>query len=104
MRYLFGSIADWQSLFNQAFRCCKPGGYFESFEMSSIALSDDESVPEGSALDQWSKVFVEGGRKFGRSFTIVDDDVQKNCMKVAGFTDITVKDIKVGLADTSEEL
>lgn len=64
--------------------------------MSSVARSDDESVPDGSALGQWSKVFVEGGKKFGRSFTIVDDDVQQTCMKVAGFTDITVKDIKVG--------
>lgn len=95
MRYLFGSISDWQALFDQAYAACKPDGWVESFEMSSVARSDDDSVKEGSALETWSEAFVQGGKKFGRSFTIVDEDVQQKCMEKSGFTDIAVKDIKV---------
>lgn len=95
MRYLFGSIADWQALFDQAYAACTPGGWVESFEMSSVARCDDGSVKKDSALETWSEAFVEGGKKFGRSFTIVDEDVQQKCMEKSGFTEVTVKDIKV---------
>lgn len=63
--------------------------------MSSVARSDDNTISKDSPLNKWSEAFVEGGKKFGRSFTIVDDDVQQTAMEAAGFTDITVYDIKV---------
>ena len=95
MRALFGSIVDWRALYREAFRCCKPGGYFEDMENSVSIESDDGTVAPGSAFDEWGKVFRAGGDKFGRTFRVLEDDIQRKCMEEAGFVDIMVKDIKV---------
>ncbi|KAK3313025.1 S-adenosyl-L-methionine-dependent methyltransferase [Apodospora peruviana] len=97
MRYLFGSVADWAALYRQAFRCCKPGGWIEDFEASTVMSSDDGSVKEGSPMNQWGKVFFEGGRKLGRPFTVLEDDLQRKGMEAAGFVNINVWDFKCPL-------
>ncbi|KAH7122013.1 S-adenosyl-L-methionine-dependent methyltransferase [Dactylonectria estremocensis] len=94
MRWLVGSIQDWTVLFEQAYKSLKPGGYLESYEPSSRLESDDGSVLEASALSQWGKFFVEGGRKLGRPFTIFDDGIQRKAMEEAGFVDIEEHDVK----------
>ncbi|KAH7185148.1 S-adenosyl-L-methionine-dependent methyltransferase [Fusarium flagelliforme] len=94
MRYLYGSIGDWGSLFQEAYRACAPGGWVESFEASPRLESDDGSVQEGSAIDEWGKFFIEGGKKLGRTFTIIDDDLQQKGMEEAGFVDIKTWDFK----------
>jgi len=90
MRYLFGSIADWPKLLKQTYRACKPGGWVESFEASCVYKSDDGSLKEGSPMDQWGKVFVEAGNKFGRPFDVVGDGVVKAAYEEAGFKDAQV--------------
>ncbi|KAJ4319078.1 hypothetical protein N0V84_006531 [Fusarium piperis] len=94
MRWLVGSISDWTALFKQAYRSLKPGGYIESYEPSSCIESDDGTAREDSALNQWGKFFVEGGRKLGRPFTIFEDGTQVKAMKEAGFVDIEERDFK----------
>ncbi|KAF6813868.1 methyltransferase domain-containing protein [Colletotrichum plurivorum] len=89
IRFLVGSIKDWPALFKQAYRALKPGGYLESFEVSPKILSDDDTVPETSALGQWGKFFEEGGRKMGRTFRVLDEDLQRTSMEEAGFENIT---------------
>ncbi|RMJ15482.1 hypothetical protein CDV36_004866 [Fusarium kuroshium] len=95
MRYLVGSIKDWNSLFEQAFRACKPGGWVESFEGVPIMQSDDGSVPDDSAMAGWGKTFVEAGKKLERSFTVVDDNVQEEGMAAAGLIDIESRIFKI---------
>lgn len=95
MRFLFGSIADWDALFADAYRTCKPGGWLESHEASAIARSDHEEIPDSAAISQWTKFFVEGGRKTGRLFTVVDDGLQRKAMEKAGFVDIQEHNWKV---------
>lgn len=90
-----GSIVDWHALYRNAFRCCKPGGYVEHFENSINMECDDGSIAPGSPMHQWGKVFWAGGEKFGRTFRVVEDDIQKKCMEEAGFVDITVWEHKV---------
>ncbi|KAL2879483.1 hypothetical protein SGCOL_005088 [Colletotrichum sp. CLE4] len=89
VRFLVGSIADWPALFKQAYRALKPGGYLESFEVSPAIMSDDGTVPETSALGQWGKFFEEGGRKMGRTFRVLDENLQRTSMEDAGFESIT---------------
>jgi hypothetical protein len=95
MRWLVGSIDDWHLLFKRAFACLKPGGWLESYEMSTMWESDDGTVTENTALAQWGKFYVEGGKQSGRTFTVVHDDLQRKAMEAAGFVDIDKRDIKV---------
>jgi hypothetical protein len=97
MRYLTGSIIDWRALFREAFRCCKPGGYIESLESAPWLESDDKTVTDKTAMSQCGKLFVQGGLKIGRSFTLVDDEEQRKGMEAAGFVDIQEFNIKVGI-------
>ncbi|KLP14638.1 Uncharacterized protein LW94_8071 [Fusarium fujikuroi] len=94
-RWLVGSIVDWDQLFKEAYRCLKPGGYIESHEALSRMDYDDGSITEKSAMHQWGKFFVEGGKKIGRSFTIVEDGVQRSAMEKAGFVNLEERDFKV---------
>ncbi|KAK7433047.1 hypothetical protein QQZ08_000520 [Neonectria magnoliae] len=94
-RWLVGSIVDWPQLFKEAYRCLKPGGYLESHEALSRMDCDDGSITEKSAMHQWGKFFVEGGKMIGRSFTIVEDGVQKKAMEDAGFVNIEERNFKV---------
>lgn len=94
-RYLVGSIIDWTALFKEAFKCLKPGGWLESFEGSPHMISDDGSVPERSAISQWGKFFEEGGKKMGRTFLIIQEDIQRKAMEEAGFVDIQEWEFKV---------
>lgn len=95
MRYLFGSIPDWDALFSNAYRVCKPGGWVESYEPTIVAESDDGSVTPDSAHAEWGKFFIEGSKKMGRSCTILEDDLQRKGMEAAGFVDIKFVDKKV---------
>nr|RBQ97258.1 hypothetical protein FVER53263_06746 [Fusarium verticillioides] len=94
-RWLVGSIVDWDQLFKEAYRCLKPGGYIESHEALSRMDCDDGSITEKSAMHQWGKFFVEGGKKIGRSFTIVEDGIQRSAMEKAGFVNLEERDFKV---------
>ncbi|TDZ71701.1 Secondary metabolism regulator LAE1 [Colletotrichum trifolii] len=89
IRFLVGSVQDWPELFRQAYAALRPGGYLESFEVSPAILSDDDTVPETSALGQWGKFFEEGGRKMGRTFRVLDENLQRTSMEAAGFESIT---------------
>lgn len=99
MRFLFGSIADWDGLFREAYRTCKPGGWVESFEPSVITRSDHREVPSDSYLARFSQFFVDGGKKVGRTFLVVDDEIQRKAMEAAGFVDIKEHNWKVSRRD-----
>lgn len=95
IRYMTGSVQNWDALFDQAFQSIKPGGYLESFESTGYFVSDDGTVKEDSALAQWGKFFYEGGKKMGRNFRVVDQGVQRAELERAGFVDIEERDFKV---------
>ncbi|KAF4458773.1 methyltransferase [Fusarium albosuccineum] len=94
-RYLYGSLKDWSVYFQQAFKTCKEGGWVESHEASATMQSDDGSVPEDSAMREWGKFFIEGGKKMGQSFTVVEDDLQRQNLIEAGFVDVCFCNKKV---------
>ncbi|KPM41433.1 hypothetical protein AK830_g5122 [Neonectria ditissima] len=98
-----GSIVDWPALFRQAYKCLKPGGYIESYEGSPVISSDDGSVQNTSAMSQWGEIFFEGGRKLGRSFSVLEDDVQKKGMEAAGFVDVSERNFKVPIGGWSQD-
>ncbi|KAF4981730.1 hypothetical protein FZEAL_2532 [Fusarium zealandicum] len=103
MRWLIGSISRWDDLFTQAYRCCRPGGWVESFEPSPFITSDDGSVKEDSAMGQWGKFFIKGGKQFGLGFTIAEEDKQKKAMEAAGFVDVQEFNFKTPLGRWPKE-
>ncbi|KAI8674712.1 hypothetical protein NCS57_00369900 [Fusarium keratoplasticum] len=88
IRYLIGCIPDWNHLFKEAFKAIKPGGYLESFETAPYIESDDGTVKKDSALDRWGNIFIEASKKTGRTFTVLDEGIQRKAMEEAGFVDI----------------
>lgn len=97
IRWLVGAIPDWYSFFAEAYKTCKPGGWVESFEPSSFITSDDGTVEENSALDQWGKIFNEGAKKLGVTFSVYEEELQRKAMEAAGFVDIQQFEFKVCL-------
>lgn len=91
-------MEDWENFYPQAFRCCNPGGYVENLTSSVNLHSDDGTMKEDSALKQWGKVFCEGGVRFGKTFSIIEDDLHRKAMEKVGFVDIVIKDIKVPIS------
>ncbi|RSL87659.1 hypothetical protein CEP52_015466 [Fusarium oligoseptatum] len=75
MRWLMGSIRDWDFLSSEAFRVCKPGAWVESHEASSNVDSDDNT-------------------KIGTSFTVVEDGTQRKALEKVGFINIQEFDFK----------
>ncbi|KAJ0135921.1 hypothetical protein HZ326_21067 [Fusarium oxysporum f. sp. albedinis] len=99
LRWLAGSIPDWYQFFREAYKTCKPGGWVESFEPSAIITSDNDTVKETSALGQWGKLFIEGAKKFGMSFSVYEEELQRKAMEAAGFIDIQQYKYKAPLGD-----
>lgn len=95
VRWLYGSIPDWDHIFQEAFRVCRPGGWFESIEPSVHIESDDGSVPDKSAMAEWGRFYVEGGKMLGRTFEVIEADIQAVGIRAAGFQDVHVHDMKV---------
>ena len=95
MRYLLGSVADWDALYGEVYKALRPGGWFEHYESSPYIESDDGTITDKTALGQWGHIFVEGGKKMGRTFTVVPDGLQKSGMEKAGFVDVQTWDFKV---------
>lgn len=46
-------------------------------------------------MAQWGNIFVEGGKRLGRSVTMVDDGKQKSATEKAGYVDIQEHEVKV---------
>ncbi|KAF4448232.1 Demethylmenaquinone methyltransferase [Fusarium austroafricanum] len=99
IRWLIGSIPDWYQFFREAYKTCKPGGWVESFEPAGHITSDDNTVKDSSALGQWGKLFVEGGKKIGMSFSIYGEEIQRKAMEAAGFVDIQQYEFKTPIGD-----
>lgn len=96
IRMMFGIIEDWDALFRQAYRTCKPGGYTESFVCDST-FRGDETVKDDSAIAQWGRVWNAAGKKMGRTFEVYAENLQQKGMEAAGFVDIEVKDYYIPL-------
>jgi SAM-dependent methyltransferase len=93
-RWLIGSIPSWRTLFASAFTALKSNGYLESYEPGSGFESENNSLLPTHALHQWGRIFVQGGRKLGRSWTLWEEDVQRKAMEEAGFVDVQVREVK----------
>ncbi|TID16925.1 S-adenosyl-L-methionine-dependent methyltransferase [Venturia nashicola] len=86
LREMFGSIADWDELFAQAFRHTKPGGWVEIVEHSVEPTCDDGTMPPGHFYEEWGRTVITCGETAGKSFRIWKE--AKGYMERAGFVEI----------------
>nr|XP_036584431.1 S-adenosyl-L-methionine-dependent [Colletotrichum truncatum]KAF6793949.1 S-adenosyl-L-methionine-dependent [Colletotrichum truncatum] len=105
MRFLTGSIKDWEYIMKQAFDCLKPGGILESSEPSFLVESSDGTVNEESAWSGWYNIFERYGSTSGQTFSVVPQNVQVNAMNQAGFQNLEVFEceIPIGAWPQTEE-
>lgn len=92
-----GAIQDWPSLFREAYRVLKPGGWIESGEFDPRFLCDDGSADDREVVKTWNKVFEEGGKAVGSSFTVIDDNVQELGIRETGFGEVQGVTLKVNI-------
>lgn len=81
----------------------KPGGWIESLECSPDLECADSGAksPDTSALSQWGAIFFEYGDRIGRTFRIVNDNLQSTIFEKLGFMGISSTNIDVRLKKNS---
>ncbi|KAF5585568.1 zinc finger transcription factor ace1 [Fusarium pseudocircinatum] len=92
IRYLFGAIKDWNSLFSEAYRCCAPGGWVQSGEADVTFRSDDGTTELEPVFKTYQKLFEDGSQILGNPFFV--HDLQQKAFEEAGFKDIETVDYK----------
>ncbi|EEU44092.1 uncharacterized protein NECHADRAFT_30036, partial [Fusarium vanettenii 77-13-4] len=101
IRYLFGAIADWNAIFQQACRCCAPGGWVQSCEADVHFFCDDDTADDPQVapyLKTWAKLYEAGGAEMKKPFFVQQENLQEKGIEAAGFTDMKVVNYKVGHA------
>lgn len=93
IRSLYGSIADWPALYAQVFDGLMPGGYLHQLEMSIQFKSDDGTLLPDNPMSQWSDVFHEASKRFGKSFFEVWN--LSRYIRNTGFEDVVERVYKV---------
>lgn len=81
-----------------------PGGYIEQLEMSVVPKSDDGSLEPGDMWDEFAKLAIESGERFGKTFQI--QETMKDLITRAGFEDVVELKYKwpIGAWSTDQKL
>ncbi|KAK4112905.1 S-adenosyl-L-methionine-dependent methyltransferase [Canariomyces notabilis] len=91
-RYLLLFLKDWNHVFKSFYKNLHPGGWAEFQEIIICFQSIDGSI-EGTALQRWNTLLLEGIRKMGRRPT--EALRCKKWMAEAGFVNISEKKFAV---------
>ncbi|KAI5455628.1 S-adenosyl-L-methionine-dependent methyltransferase [Mariannaea sp. PMI_226] len=69
IRALYGSISDWNKLYDQAYKTMTPGGWIEDFEMNITLYSDLPEIKNDPShiFKQWATVFLEALDRIGKT-------------------------------------
>ncbi|EXJ69618.1 uncharacterized protein A1O5_07654 [Cladophialophora psammophila CBS 110553] len=91
---LSGSIADFQKYFQQAFRHCRPGGYFELHDLATYLRSDHAPISPESVVDEWCRLMRQGITGMGRRLDLNFEELG-DLMRKVGFVDVVVRPFKI---------
>jgi len=91
---LSGSISNTRRYFEQAFKHCKPGGYFELHDLYTNISSDHRPIAENSAVREWCLLIREGIKGMNRSLDVHFDELA-DLLREVGFTDVVHKPFKI---------
>ncbi|KAF6819068.1 methyltransferase domain-containing protein [Colletotrichum sojae] len=85
-RMMTSSVANWKNYLQKCFDNLEPGGYLELQEVDGLAISDDGTLKEDSAMQKGSKLLKEACEIFGRPFQSIPALI--GIMQDIGFVDI----------------
>ena len=85
-RFLVGSISSFPDFYKKVYAALKPGGWIELSEMETGIFSDDGTVPEDSACNQWWELLRESFARMGKAIIPVKD--YEPLLKNAGFVNV----------------
>ncbi|KAG6162985.1 hypothetical protein E4U51_006057 [Claviceps purpurea] len=101
IRYITGSIQDWKALFQEAYRCCAPGGWVQSVEVDGNLRSDDGSIELEPFLAEYGNLFREGSKVMNRPFFL--REIQPQAFDEAGFVEKRTVQCKVPLGPWAKD-
>ena len=85
-RFLLGSVSSCPNLYKKIYTALKPGGWFEIVDMEAGTFSDDGTVSEDSACNQWGRWLGEAFAKLGKPILPVDQ--YEPMLTDAGFVNV----------------
>jgi len=91
-RHLAASIKNWSKFLLSAKKHMTPGGFLEVVELEMDVHSDDNSIPNDSAIRELQKSTRDAYPKIG--LTIVTREQLKSSLETAGFINVQVFEIK----------
>ncbi|KAH7130943.1 S-adenosyl-L-methionine-dependent methyltransferase [Dactylonectria macrodidyma] len=96
IRYLQGTIEDWERLYKEAFRALKPGGWIQHIEPDLQILSDnpDIKVDKDHIFTRWAETFLKVGQVTNRTFDFTNEKLA-TLAKGAGFTSVVHENHKI---------
>ncbi|KAL2397735.1 Methyltransferase pytC [Exophiala dermatitidis] len=101
---LAGSIVDFRRYCEQAYRHCRPGGYFEIHERQILQIRSDQYPPsEDSSIKQWCALMNQGIQVMGRCLDLDPNEIT-DLLHEVGFEDVTVTTYQQPIGQWPEDL
>ncbi|KAF5707609.1 methyltransferase [Fusarium globosum] len=96
IRYLQGTIADWDRLYGQMYKALKPGGWFQHIEpdLQMLSQNPEIKVDDEHIFTRWAKIFTQVGETIGCTFDFSNGKLA-TLAKDAGFVSVTPQTHKV---------
>ncbi|PMD49054.1 S-adenosyl-L-methionine-dependent methyltransferase [Hyaloscypha variabilis F] len=88
------SKRNWDHYLSESFNCLVPGGWAEIQDMDFAACSDEDSVPQDSAIVDWHRLICEGASDMNINMRM-SPVALKAQFENAGFTNVQVVNKKI---------
>ncbi|KAF5610737.1 demethylmenaquinone methyltransferase [Fusarium subglutinans] len=96
IRYLQGTIANWDRLYDQMYKALKPGGWFQHIEpdLQMLSQNPEIKVDDEHIFTRWAKIFTQVGETIGCTFDFSNGKLS-TLAKDAGFVSVTPQTHKI---------
>ncbi|KAF4984575.1 hypothetical protein FZEAL_251 [Fusarium zealandicum] len=96
VRYMQGTIDDWDKFYRQIYKFLKPGGWFQHIEPDLQMLSENPevTVDDQHIFSRWAQLFRQVGDKMGKTLDFGDRKLEKLAQE-AGFDQINYQTHKI---------